>query len=468
MSTTPLRRPSLGCFALAGLVGMTACTAPHVPVRPLAPEAILCDVGTARTPPPFEQGLGLGEATSFMREHNPEIRRARVQYATLRARADVATPLPNPRLSAGPLLLGGADILSGTQVGALAGLGWSVVLGGKRGLTDCVNDVRARAAFVEAASVEREQYLLLRGEYLGAGMEARLQAARTSLTQAAERAEGAFRQVAAAGDANRVDVRLVTMETTSFRMDAARGEEARQQAMGALAARMGMRAQDPATPTPHQLPPLPSDLPELSRLQDLVLRHHPRLASLRAAYEVAEKELRLQAAQAWPDLDFGVEYEDEVEVQKLGIPLGIELPIFDRNQQAVAQAEARRDGLRELFAAQLTETLAAVENARARVETKRRIASLTTEQRQAADLLEKEAAELLEATGSIDLLHYLGILRTTQRVRLESLEAERDLYAAWSALETACGAPLLSFPDEPGRQVLIRQSVAPMGATGGN
>ncbi len=453
MSSSSSCRPPVRGVAVVVLLGVGACAAPHVPTRPLAPATILREVDCARSAPRFERGLSLGTATDFMRRHNPEVRRARVQYATLRARADVATPLPNPSINAGPLLLGGADILSGTQVGALAGIGWSAVLGGKRSLNDCVNAVRARAAFVEAASIEREQYLHLRGEFLDAAMQARLQAARTDLTRAAEKAEAAFTRVAEAGDANRVDVRLVTMETTSFRLDAAEGEEARQQSMGALAARMGMEAQDPATPSPSLLPTLPSTVPEARTLQQVVLDQHPRLASLRARYTVAEKELRLEAAQVWPDLQFGAEFEDEVEVQKLGIPLGIELPIFDRNQQAVAEAEARRDGLRELFAAQLNESLAAVENARALVETRMRIRTLASQQLDAADQLEREAAELLDATGSIDMVRYLGILRTTQRVRLESLEAERALFAAWSALERACGVPLLRFPAEPGTSI---------------
>ena len=49
-----------------------------------------------------------------------------------------------------------------------------------------------------------------------------------------------------------------------------------------------------------------------------------------------------------------------------------------------------------------------------------------------------------------DALRFLTVLREQMRLRIEMVNAEMAVYAAWNELEQACGAPLLVFPDEPG------------------
>ena len=63
-----------------------------------------------------------------------------------------------------PLFVGGGDVLASGERTIDAALGWSVLLGGRRRLTDDLNAIRAEAAGVEVATVEREEYLALRRE----------------------------------------------------------------------------------------------------------------------------------------------------------------------------------------------------------------------------------------------------------------------------------------------------------------
>ena len=80
-----------------------------------------------------------------------------------------------------------------------------------------------------------------------------------------------------------------------------------------------------------------------------------------------------------------------------------------------------------------------------RIENWRRVEEVT---RPRADTLARVARVAAEA-GQIDAIELLGMLRSAAQGHLDALTAESALYAAWSALELACGSPLLRFPDEP-------------------
>ena len=65
----------------------------------------------------------------------------------------------------------------------------------------------------------------------------------------------------------------------------------------------------------------------------------------------------------------------------------------------------------------------------------------------------KEAVELARTSlsaGATDALRLLEVLRVSRAVSLDVVSARLALYEAWSALERACGAPLLRFDEEPG------------------
>ncbi|MHC5010793.1 MAG: TolC family protein [Planctomycetota bacterium] len=412
---------------------------------------MLARVRAERQRPASQGPLTLSEATANLRRHNPAIRRARAEARVAQALACTPTPWSNPTLELGPLLFGDADVLTSGTLGFTSALGWEVPLADTRGLQDEVHAVRASAAFTEAAAVEREQYLLLRGEYVALILLTDLAAATEALFEAAEASQEIAQKAVEAGAATALDVRLLGLEAGEIRAEWIAAEESTTEARGRLAARMGVASADATAPPPSDLPPLPAAVPALEVLHDTVIRHHPRLAALRAQYLVAEKELRLEVARRYPPLGFAFTYEKEDE-NYLGLPLSIEIPIFDRNQQGVAEASARRQALREQYAAALNEILAEVEQARARVEARRRRLSLYASQLEAAEETQQIAETVLRQTGTFDMLRYLEVLRATRRPRVEYRDARAGLYEGWSDLEQACGAPLLRFGTEPGRE----------------
>jgi cobalt-zinc-cadmium efflux system outer membrane protein len=406
-------------------------------------------VRTARAATPASEGLTLAEAVRLMRERNPEIREARAAYAAARREADVKTPPPNPTIGLGPLLFGGADVLTSGTWGVTAALGWVVPLARKTRLADDVSAVRAERARAEVGAAERTEYLGLRRAFVQAALaQDRLETER-GLAAEARAAAGVARDLAEAGQASSIDMRLLRLDAARAEADVATSAEESAERRHDLAAHVGIAAGGLPPPTVQALPPLPPALPGLRALEDAALEGHPRLAVLRAAYLVAEKELRLEAARAIPDLSMGLELEVEGE-NYLSLPLGIEIPVFDRNQGGIARALGARDEARARFRAAVERMLAAMATAHARVSA--RMHHL----RRLEEHVAPEADGALAATrsalsaGGTDALRYLEVLRTARAVSLEVRDARAALYGAWSDLEGACGLPLLRFPHEPG------------------
>jgi outer membrane protein TolC len=204
-----------------------------------------------------------------------------------------------------------------------------------------------------------------------------------------------------------------------------------------------------ALPGEEALPALPETVPALDTLEEAALVHHPRLAALRASYLVAEKELRLEVADALPDLEMGLDYDNEDGDRTLGLPLGIEIPLFDRNQQGIVSACARRDEIRVRYRAALQRLLSEVATAHARLEARRATRAVLTAAVEPASRRTLETARRGLEAGTLDVLHYLEVLRAERAAALESLDARIAEHEAWLELEQAAGVPLLTFPGQP-------------------
>ncbi len=422
-----------------------SCTMPRVPECPLVPCEVLATVRHARTPPP-SAGLALTDARALMRSHNPKIRAARADYRTAQTVACTRTPYPNPELAIGPLLLGGFDVLDATW-GLEAALGWTVLLTDTRTLTDHVNAVRAQAALADLAAVERSEYLSLRRAYVQVQQEIAIREAREALAAAARESAEMGQKAVDAGSSTTLDVNLLLLEAAEIQSEFLATEEELANMRGDLGVHLGLAALDPGAPGPIELPVLPNRIPSGTELEHLVIAHNPALAALRAAYLVAEKELRLEVAAAVPQLGMGVAYEREGG-NKLGLPLGIELPIFDRNQPAIARATQERAAVRDRYVAALTDILANVERARARLLVRQQRLALYEAQIAPAEETIALAESSLGVTESFNMLRYLEVLRATRRVRVEELTSRALVYEGWAELEQACGAPLLRFGSE--------------------
>jgi outer membrane protein, heavy metal efflux system len=80
----------------------------------------------------------------------------------------------------------------------------------------------------------------------------------------------------------------------------------------------------------------------LSQWRDNALLERADVRSAVAAYAVTEQALRLEVAKQYPDVHLGPAYTWDHGVKRFQFNLGLTLPVLNRNEGPIAEAEARR------------------------------------------------------------------------------------------------------------------------------
>ncbi len=109
-------------------------------------------------------------------------------------------------------------------------------------------------------------------------------------------------------------------------------------------------------------PPTSESLPAMQIQQDAVLNRMDVRRAL-AQYSAAEAGLQLEIAKQYPDIQIGPGYTYEERNSFFTIGVSTTLPIFNRNQGPIAEAEARRKQAAALFLATQAQVIADSERA---------------------------------------------------------------------------------------------------------
>ncbi len=297
------------------------------------------DVGV----PHFEELVGLAL------QHRPEFTMGRMLVRAAVGDAIQAGLYPNPFLA-----------YVADEIGAEGGAGQqgleiaqTVVTAGKLTL--------ARRAGLERARLREAELDQLRwtvSREVGTALVAYLQALAdqmllADLVRIAESQMRAVQALLDEGAATRMDLLQAQIEyrRALAELEAARVRAA--QAREALAASIGVPS--------SQLPP-PEEMdyslsvPEygVEQLRNLILSQLPALKLADIAVDIARAFYRLELARFWPDLvvSGGAGYDDSSSDAIASAGLGFELPIFNRNQGAIAASRARlaaAENLRRTF-----------------------------------------------------------------------------------------------------------------------
>lgn len=183
--------------------------------------------------------------------------------------------------------------------------------------------------------------------------------------------------------------------------------------------------------------------PEDSELDSRILSGRPDLAAKRAAYRKAEEELRLAVLRQYPSLDIGPSFERDIEGSEgLGLGASLELPLFDRNQGAMAEKHAARERVRAEFVALLHGLRAEAFDAREKL--RRARLEVDTQQAETLPLVERSesAFEAAFRSRDISVFEWLTARGQALRARREFLSALLRYSESVVDLETVTGAPL--------------------------
>lgn len=177
-----------------------------------------------------------------------------------------------------------------------------------------------------------------------------------------------LRQISAAGEMTRFDVDLArtdlsktTVATRAAEVQAADTKSALATAIGIPTGALdGIEFSWPSFETP----PSPESIPvDQVRKEAVVNRLDIRRAL--AQYEAAESDLRLAIAKQFPNFNIGPGYTYEERNSFFTVGLSTSLPLFDRNQGPIKEAEARREQAAATFLQTQAQVIENSERARA-------------------------------------------------------------------------------------------------------
>jgi outer membrane protein TolC len=163
------------------------------------------------------------------------------------------------------------------------------------------------------------------------------------------------------------------------------------------------------------------------------------LEALRRGYDAQEFTVRAEVLDQFPAFSVGVSHQhDETNLPFLGGFISMELPVFNRNQGAVALARATRHQLGAEYDAR-------VKSARAELAALMRLSAVVARQLPAAhdSIAPLEAVESQERSavmrGDIDLLSYQTVRSALIDQRLQEATLSQALAEAHVGLQTSCG-----------------------------
>ncbi|MFP2923777.1 TolC family protein [Pyxidicoccus sp. 3LG] len=283
--------------------------------------------------------LTLEQSLTLALERSPRLLSAQAEAAVAQARLTGASLLvqDNPELEAA---VGPRRRESGNTVDVSVGVSQRLEIFGQRGArrdaaeaTLSASESRLQAVRVDLAAEVRQAF----ARSLAAEQELRL--AEDGLTLAA-RALQAAEQRLQAGDASRIEVNTARVELGQASRARVRAVQRRVQALGELRLLLGMEPGDEVVPEGN-LRVEAAPVPALSVLLEQAAAQRADLKAARAEVEAAQAEARLASRDALPRPRLGASYSREEDAHIIQGTLGIDLPLFNRNQAARGVSTAR-------------------------------------------------------------------------------------------------------------------------------
>jgi cobalt-zinc-cadmium efflux system outer membrane protein len=381
--------------------------------------------------------LALEQVLAIAQRRNPAFDVFAANREAARAEVLQALAYPNPELE---ITGGAATAREAPRDSALeygVGLVQPIELGAKR---------RARQAAAEALLpvAQREEDVFratLRGDVAKAYHTVLYHERALELARAALRTEREIGQIVArrveGGEAPEID--QVKQQVEMLKASGAVRSRERQLAsaravLNALCGRAlppGFRLQDALEN--------PLAAPDLEQARQIAQGRHPALRRLEAVLRQKERIVERERKAWYPDLKPGVNAGREMDADSVGVSLGVELPLWNRNQGRIAAAEA-----------DLAEARADLERARLEVLTGLDTAALACESAReqlsafrgglrsaAAEALRIET--FLYQEGEVDFLHLQDARRTARQTEVEYLQALYDAQIARAEFERAVG-----------------------------
>ena len=161
-----------------------------------------------------------------------------------------------------------------------------------------------------------------------------------------------------------------------------------------------------------------------------------------AEYAAAESNLKLEIARQYPDFRIGPGYRYEESDNFFTVGFSAVLPIFNRNQGPIAEAEARRKEAASNFLATQAQVIARSETALARYEAALKELAEVQQTLKETQARQEQMSRRAVEVGEADRLALNGVLLQGAVLATARLSALARAQAALGALEDAVQRPL--------------------------
>jgi len=399
-----------------------------------------------------ESNLGrtVDSLLAYAKERNPEYAAMRLEAEAARERIYPAGALPDPVLrtelqnvtnygsEAGPNLLPGR--VGGTKYTLMQ----SLPFWGKRDLKREAAEAEADAAQGKAGVTWTEQAARIKTAYAQYFAVARLIRLNTEVIDLIDRIEGITQVRYASGLAPQQDAIRVQVERTSMRNELIQMETEHHHARSRLNALLARPAQSTFA-EPERLRPIPAPARlDFAALEDRLRSRNPQIFADDARLRAAEKNRDLAYRNRYPDFTVGVspmQTGNRVNEWELMIEFNIPLQQESRRSQEreagkmADAARARKEATANQLAADLSESLAAIDVAR-RVETLAQVSLLPQAE------LTFQAALTGYETGKVDFATLLDAQRQIRKAKQDMVKAQAEQQTRLAEIERLIGEDL--------------------------
>ena len=267
---------------------------------------------------------------------NPELNHARLGYARSTAVAEFAGLWEDPALSAEVKQIREADV---TNRGV--GLSLTLPVTGLPALAAKIADCYKEADYLSMQAQERAYLVQLdKLRYQVISTHEKLHLMQARVRKLAEEHASASR-MHELGEMEFADFQVICRRLNDGQKEL---QEMEQEHLSVHLEMLELLGLHPACRNVELAGNLPGSIPAAVQQpsQEQLLKH-PALLAAMAAHQTSEAELQREIRKQYPELSVGPGFEHEDGNSKVGIGVGVNLPLWNRNQQGIAEASAERN-----------------------------------------------------------------------------------------------------------------------------
>lgn len=267
---------------------------------------------------------------------NPELNQARLSYARSTAVAEFAGLWNDPAISAEVRQVRELDV---TNRGV--GLSLTLPVTGLPGLAEKVAECYKQEDYAAMQAKERAYLVQLDTlRFSVMSTHAKLHLMQARVKQLAEEQNQA-RRMHELGEMEFADFQVICRRLNDGQKELQEMEQEHLQGHLQMVKLLGLHPDQRTVELEGHLPatiPAPVAQPDMA-----MLMQHPALQAAMAAHDTSEAELQREIRKQYPELEIGPGFEHDGGDSKVGLGIGLSLPLWNRNKEGIAQASATRD-----------------------------------------------------------------------------------------------------------------------------